>query len=114
MLVNWRYKPWCSIFSLTQNYNSYSSYGRDDCREVAWAVVALLEGILFCVIAYSLYVFVYYQFDNMMNNGISNDNEEQKDEQVQVVPTVEMAIVTSSDPSQEQNHTANEVENDKA
>ena len=111
MLVKWKDKRWCSIFLITRQDDDDYIYGStfDGCKEGFAAALAFVEGILFLVTAYCLYVFVYYRFDK----AIRKDSEVQHQEQVQVVPSVEKATVTSSVSPQEQNHLPNDGANDK-
>ena len=117
MLVEWKYDLHCEVFFLMDSGPYWTPPGAvvarpaaDFCRELAWAVVALLEGILLCVTAYCLFVVVYYRFDKIINET----NTPKQNEYVQVVPSVEMAIVTAVKPQEEQNRDIPDVESDKA
>jgi hypothetical protein len=62
IITTWNNDSWCRVFKVIQNddYNDrdYHDRSRDDCPEVAWAVVAFVDCALWTVTAYCIFYFV--------------------------------------------------------
>jgi hypothetical protein len=97
ILIKWKNEKWCEVFVLTNDdYDAdyyYDYYNYDNCREVAWAVVAFINFALFAVAAHCLFHFVHYRFDKVLAAA----GEEQEDESdTAAIAMVDVSPITTT------------------
>ena len=58
MLVHWKDKTCCEVFTFTEQYRYYGDNEDDNCREGAWSIVAFVTGIMWFAVAGCIFYFV--------------------------------------------------------